>query len=200
VSARDIVSGIISAANRKIQRSSHGGNMASSTGSLPGATIGSGGIVSGGAKSKRDCELGVMPRLDTPTRALADEADGAGSRRNSESVIHSAVAIAAAVPKLLDGSRDSSPRRLFSQQQQQRLQQQQPMSVSAESLNHMLSRDSEEVQQAKPQTKSPFPFDTYQGLQVKSKIEFMNDFFCFFGYFLKNRGFHTKRHKGCYFH
>jgi len=171
VSARDIVSGIISAANRKIQRSSHSGsagNMASSTGSLPGANL----VVKSTRRDVPD-QHGVQ-RLDTPTRALVDEADASGSRRNSESVIHGAMAIAAAVPKLLESgagghSRDSSPRRPFQQQQQQRLQLQQQISASAESLNRPPPPPAmRDEPQLKAQAKSPFPFDTYQGLQVRT--------------------------------
>ena len=78
VSAKDIVSGIISAANRKMLRA------ATSSGKTP----------------KKDSVDSVKSSGDAcPDISLAKS--NQSSRRNSESVLQSAMAIAAAVPQLV---------------------------------------------------------------------------------------------------
>ena len=74
VSAKDIMSGIISAANRKMLRSQNK------------------------STSKKD-SVGNETSKSTPKLDL--EKSSGTSRRNSESVFHGAVAIAAAVPQLM---------------------------------------------------------------------------------------------------
>ena len=81
VSAKDIMSGIISAANRKMLRSQN----KSSTSSSKKDSVGN-------ETSKS------TPKLDHLDKSASSNAT---SRRNSESVFHGAVAIAAAVPQLM---------------------------------------------------------------------------------------------------
>jgi hypothetical protein len=76
VSAKDIVSGIISAANRKMQRAAN--------------------------KNKRDfVDSSASAMIQRPVVASVPSPVANSSRRNSESVIQSAVSIAAAVPQLM---------------------------------------------------------------------------------------------------
>merc|ERR1712223_1499884 len=91
VSAKDIVSGIISAANRKMLRAATGSHQGKSSSS------------SGSAGNKKDSvDKSGSSETSKSTQKL-DNIDNSKhhSRRNSESVFHGAVAIAAAVPQLM---------------------------------------------------------------------------------------------------
>ena len=90
VSAKDIVSGIISAANRKMLRAATSGGKTPKKDSVDSAKSGHSG---NDCPSDQDGGRNMM--------TAASSKSNASSRRNSESVLQSAMAIAAAVPQLV---------------------------------------------------------------------------------------------------
>ena len=157
VSAKDIVSGIISAANRKIQRSS--------------------GVKGHGQKKDSvdagHIDLSRLPqRVDTPTRGMVANP---GSRRNSESVIQSAMTIAAAVPQLMGNSgKDSthtSATNIPSQISSELRLPFRQISASAENINRAVMAVSGEGLAAVAGTaatalsEAKFPIESYTGLE-----------------------------------
>ena len=90
VSAKDIVSGIISAANRKMLRAATGSQGKSSKKDSVGNT----------EQSKSSQKLDVMDGANTSGGSGSSKRLEAVSRRNSESIFHGTVAIAAAVPMM----------------------------------------------------------------------------------------------------
>ncbi len=184
VSARDIVSGIISAANRKIQRGQHSSSSSS-------AAVAAAAASGKAKKESEDLSAARLARLDTPPTRVAASPVTSGhneSRRNSESVIHGAVAIASAVPKLMGGagmegssasaSASSVPERLRHQKKRGGGGGQANISASAENINSSSSSAAVSVvvtSSGAPgggnydatKSSSPFPFDSYQVTKEK---------------------------------
>ena len=182
VSAKDIVTGIISAANRKMQRATtKAGNAPLSPSQL---AAGKRDFTDGGlmTSSSSAALMHHHQRLGTPPAS--------GSRRNSESVIQSAVNIVAAVPHLVSGgsahsSATNIPSKLAvgpglaagsTSEMSDHLQPPyvKQMSVSAENISRVnvavgMEVDTKEDEENKPpEPKSrfnKFPIETYQGLQ-----------------------------------
>lgn len=141
VSAKDIVSGIISAANRKMLRSQ---NKTSSS------------------SNKKD-SVESSKKLDTASLSSA------ASRRNSESVFHGAVAIAAAVPQLMvnAGNSMSTSNLVTSTASQENLinVESTMMSSSTSRIVSTVGYDESGFKEDSTGKKVKYPIETYQGLE-----------------------------------
>ena len=161
VSAKDIMSGIISAANRKMLRSQNKSSTSSKKDSVGNET----------SKS--------TPKLDHLEKSNNSNAT---SRRNSESVFHGAVAIAAAVPQLMVNAGNSMSTSNLptagivtsqgSQVQQAASQENLINSVESTVMSSSTSRivstafyDESGFKEDSTGKKIKFPIETYQGLE-----------------------------------
>ena len=158
VSAKDIMSGIISAANRKMLRSQNKSSTSSKKDSVGNET----------SKS--------TPKLDH----LEKSSSSTTSRRNSESVFHGAVAIAAAVPQLMVNAGNSMSTSNLPASVTNTVNSSEKLAVSQENLINVESTvmssstsrivstafyDESGFKEDSTGKKIKFPIETYQGLE-----------------------------------